>query len=179
MANRRKLRLRARGTTVSKANRVANSLAVQTPAENPARYIPRTTATLQPVRELGSTLPEDPAGQEPGERPTKLALRTAQKIVFIDLADAIAIEAQGNSALLRTPSRSYLLRQHISDLARRLERYGFVRIHRSTVVNVACVDEIRFLESGETLLRLRGTEKEYSVSRSQRRVLKSIASVWL
>lgn len=171
--------MRAQGTTVSKANRVANSLAVQTPAENPARYIPRKTATFELGRELGSTVPEGAVGREPGERPTKLAVKTAQRIVFIDLADAIAIEAQGNSSLLWTPSRSYLLRQHISDLARRLEHYGFVRIHRSTVVNVACVDEVRFLESGETLLRLRGTDKEYSVSRLHRRILKSIASVWL
>lgn len=152
-------------------------------AQNPAKAAPsfrrRKAVRREPARAFASALAEAPEQRQRGEQARKIALRTDRKIIFIDPAEANAIEAQGNSALLRTATHSYLLRQSISSLARRLEEYGFVRIHRSTVVNEAYVEETRVLESGEMLLRLRGTDTEYSVSRRYRSALKSIASVWL
>ena len=68
-------------------------------------------------------------------RLNKFAIRTKRKIVFVDPGEVFAVEAQGNSVLLRTSSRSYVLRQSISRVAKRLSQYGFVRIHRSTIVN--------------------------------------------
>jgi hypothetical protein len=74
-------------------------------------------------------------GAEPPKiaRLNKVAIRTKRKIVFVDPAEVFAVEAQGNSVLLRTSSRSYVLRQSISRVAKRLSQYGFVRIHRSTI----------------------------------------------
>jgi two-component system, LytTR family, response regulator len=115
---------------------------------------------------------------KPGQ-PKKLALRTKGRIVFIDPVEALAIEAQGNAALMRTLSGAYLLRQSISDVAEKLGQYGFIRIHRSTVVNGAFVEEVRVLNSGEMLLRLKGADKEYSISRTYRSALKAVAACWL
>ena len=157
---------------------MADPLMAQNAAGAVAPYRRRKPVRREASREFASALVEGPQRQTGGQA-KKLALRTNRRIIFIDPAEATAIEAQGNSALLRTASQSYLLRQSISGLARRLEEYGFVRIHRSTVVNEAYIEEIRVLESGEMLLRLRGTDAEYSVSRSYRPALKSIASVWL
>ncbi|HUJ33477.1 MAG TPA: LytTR family DNA-binding domain-containing protein [Candidatus Acidoferrum sp.] len=111
--------------------------------------------------------------------PLKIAFRTEGKIVFIDPADVIAIEAQGNYVLLQTRSSSHLLRESVSTVARRLERYGFVRIHRSTVVNGALAEEVQISGSGEMLLRVKGGSKEYSVSRKYRGALRSISPCWI
>lgn len=118
---------------------------------------------------------------EPGKliKPHKIAIRTEGKIVFIDPAEVTVIEAQGNYVLLQTRSRSYLLRESLSIVGERLEPYGFIRIHRSTIVNQAVIEEIQISRSGEMVLRLTGIAKVYAVSRKYRDVLKSIAPCWI
>ena len=122
---------------------------------------------------------EDVAEPPKIARLNKVAIRTKRKIVFVDPAEVFAVEAQGNSVLLRTSSRSYVLRQSISRVAERLSRYRFVRIHRSTIVNKAFVEELRLSTSGEMFLRVSEGDQEYSVSRRYRCALKSVASCWI
>lgn len=112
-------------------------------------------------------------------KPLKIAIRTEGKIVFVDPADVIVIEAQGNYVLLQTRSRSHLFRESVSTVAEKLERYGFIRIHRSTIVNQAFVEEIQISRSGEMVLRVKGGTRDYNVSRKYRDALKSIAPCWI
>jgi hypothetical protein len=171
---------RVPGITVrGRKKRMADPRIAENPPNALAAYRPPKSVRPNLAGEFAPGLSEVPVERQPGSQPKKLALRTKGKIILMDPAETVAIEAQGNSALLQTASRSYLLRQPISDLARRLEQYGFIRIHRSTVVNVAYIDEVRVLDTGEMLLRLSGMEREYSVSRSYRCALKEIASLWL
>jgi uncharacterized protein YlzI (FlbEa/FlbD family) len=112
-------------------------------------------------------------------RGARIAVRTEGKIIFVNPADVRMIEAQGNYVLLHTASRAHSLRESISNVAEKLEPYGFVRIHRSTIVNASLVEEIRTSPSGEIRLCLKGSNKEYSVSRRYRGALKSIAPCWI
>jgi DNA-binding LytR/AlgR family response regulator len=70
---------------------------------------------------------------------SKIAIKIEGKILFIDPAEVIAVEAQGNYVLLQRPSGSHLLRASISTLSEKLRPYGFIRIHRSVLVNASCV----------------------------------------
>jgi two-component system LytT family response regulator len=109
---------------------------------------------------------------------SKIAIKTEGKILFIDPAEVIAAEAQGNYVLLQRPSGSYLLRASISTLAEKLRPYGFIRIHRSVLVNASCVQEIQPWPTGEYLLRTRAG-KEYTVSRTYKGNLSSLAHLWV
>ena len=73
---------------------------------------------------------------------TRIAIRAKRKILLINPADVIAVEAQGNYVLVRQTSSSHLLRESISTMEEKLAPHGFVRIHRSVLVNRACVEEI-------------------------------------
>jgi DNA-binding LytR/AlgR family response regulator len=128
------------------------------------------------VEQSAKVLPEP---QKEMVRPHRIALKTEGKTVLVDLAIVSVIEARGNQVLLQTPSRSYLLRESVSAVANKLERYGFVRIHRSTIVNASRVEEIRSSSSGEMLLRVKGAEKDYCVSRKYRNALKLLATCWI
>ena len=55
---------------------------------------------------------------------------------------------------------------------------GFLRIHRSVIVNSAAVQEIHPCDTGEYMLRTRGG-KEYTVSRTYKSNLKNIAQFWV
>ncbi len=105
---------------------------------------------------------------------SRIAIKTKGSILFIDPADVAVIEAQGNYVLLQRLSGSYLLRESISTVARKLEPYGFIRIHRSVLVNTSFVEEIHPWTTGEYVLRIKGG-KELTVSRTYKKNLKSIA----
>ncbi len=108
----------------------------------------------------------------------KIAIKTKGRILFVDPADVVIIEAQGNYVLLQRASGSYLLRESISTMAEKLKPYGFIRIHRSVLVNGSFVEEIQPWTTGEYVLRVKGG-KEYTVSRTYKSSLKSLAKFWI
>ena len=80
-----------------------------------------------------------------------MAIKARGKIFFINLDDVVAVQADGKCVWLQQNARSYLLRESISVVAERLETHGFIRIHRSVLVNTSFVEEIRPLSTGEDL----------------------------
>lgn len=111
-------------------------------------------------------------------KPYRLAIKTKGRIFFVELAEVAAIEARGNYVLVQQQSSSHTLRASISELARKLEPCGFIRIHRSVLVNSSWIQEIRPTTKREQVVRMRGG-KEYALSRSYKDNLKSIAQFWL
>jgi two-component system LytT family response regulator len=110
--------------------------------------------------------------------PPRVAIKVKGKILFINLCDVVAVQAEGNYVLLLRESSSYLLRESISVAAEKLEPYGFIRIHRSVLVNASSVEEIRPYSTGEYGLQVTGG-REYTVSRTYKKNLKSLAEFWI
>ena len=79
----------------------------------------------------------------------RLAIPVGDRVVIIRLADVDWIQASDNYVEIHVGKKNWLLRETISALDRRLTPNGFVRIHRSTIVNAQRVTELRSLESGE------------------------------
>jgi DNA-binding LytR/AlgR family response regulator len=116
--------------------------------------------------------------ETPPVKPIKIAIKTKGKILLINPGDVLAVEAEGNYVLLRRPTDSYLLRASISTMAEKLQPYGFIRIHRSVLVNASSVEEIHPGTTGEYMLRIAGG-REYMVSRTYKNNLKSLAQSWI
>jgi two-component system LytT family response regulator len=129
--------------------------------------------------ERGPTIAELRARSEaPPVRPIKIAIKTKGKILLIHPGDLLSVEAEGNYVLLRRLTDSYLLRESISTMAEKLQAYGFIRIHRSVLVNVSAVEEIHPGTTGEYILRIAGG-REYMVSRTYKSNLRSLAHSWI
>jgi two-component system, LytTR family, response regulator len=109
---------------------------------------------------------------------SRIAIKTKKSVLFIDPADVVVVEAQGNYVLLQRLSGSHLLRESIREVAQKLEPYGFIRIHRSILVNASFVEEIQPWTTGEYILRIKGG-KELTVSRTYKRNLRSLAQFWV
>lgn len=109
---------------------------------------------------------------------TRVAIHDKRRVLFINLGAIFVVVAQGNYVLLQGESGHYRLRGSISSMAEKLEPHGFVRIHRSVMVNRRSVEEIRPSPSGEHVLRLKG-EKEFKVTRTYKKNLKALAELWL
>jgi two-component system LytT family response regulator len=108
----------------------------------------------------------------------RVAIKVKGKILFINLCDVVAVQADGKCVLLQQNASSYLLRESIAVVAERLETHGFIRIHRSVLVNTSFVEEIRPLSTGEYCLQVKGG-KEYTVTRTYKKNLKSLAEFWI
>jgi two-component system LytT family response regulator len=108
----------------------------------------------------------------------RIAFKAKGRILFLNLAEIVAVQAEGNYVSLRHRSHLYLLRESLSSMAERLKPYGFIRIHRSVVVNISAVEEIQPLPTGEYRLRVKGGE-EYLVTRTYKDNLRDLAQLWI
>ena len=116
--------------------------------------------------------------QEQAQPSPRVAIKVNGKILFLNLNDVVAVQAEGNYVLLQRNGSSYLLRESISAVAEKLEPQGFIRIHRSILVNASFVEEIRPCSTGEYCLRVKGG-REYTVTRTYKKNLKSLAEFWI
>lgn len=126
-----------------------------------------------------SVLQDFPGLQPLLRRPLpRIAIKAKGRILFINLGEVIAVEAEGNYVSLQRGTNSFLLRETITAVAEKLEPYGFIRIHRSALVNPAFVEEIRPYSTGEYGLRVKGG-KEYTVTRTYKKNLNALAESWI
>ncbi|MGZ8711142.1 MAG: LytR/AlgR family response regulator transcription factor [Thermoanaerobaculia bacterium] len=73
----------------------------------------------------------------------RIAVRSRDAWVILKVDEIDWLEAAGNYVEVHARGKSYLLRSTISNLEERLDRRRFSRIHRSTIVNVDRVSQIR------------------------------------
>jgi DNA-binding LytR/AlgR family response regulator len=127
-----------------------------------------TTQTMEMAPEIAGIL----------AKRSKIAIKAKRRILFIDPAEIMAVEAQGNYILLRRVGACDLLRESMTTVAEKLRAYGFVRIHRSVIVNAAFVEEIATLNGGDNVVRVHGG-MEFGVSRTYRKNLRSFTPLWI
>jgi DNA-binding LytR/AlgR family response regulator len=108
----------------------------------------------------------------------RIAFKAKGRILLLDLADILAVQAEGNYVSLRQRPNAYLVHESLSSMAEKLKPYGFIRIHRSVVVNISAVEEIQPLATGEYRLRVKGG-KEYLVTRTYKHNLRNLAQLWV
>ena len=138
----------------------------------------RRTAGERAAR-LVEILPQLRAAFQP--RAERIAVKTKGRVLLVDPANVIAVEAERNCVLLQQTSGSCLLHESISAMEEKLVPYGFVRIHRSVLINSAFVQEIQPWPTGEYVLLVKGPrgQKEYTVTRTYKKNLKLLAKSWI
>jgi DNA-binding LytR/AlgR family response regulator len=109
----------------------------------------------------------------------KIAVMANGRVHFIDSIEVVTAEAEGNYVLLRLlNSGSYLVRMSLSIVAETLKPCGFVRIHRSLLVNRSHVEAIKPEVTGDYLLTVSGG-CQYTVTRTYKNNLRDLAVSWL
>ena len=74
--------------------------------------------------------------------PRWLTVRTGDASSFIRPEDVMWVEAQGDYAVLHLDNEKFWVNETIGDLEKLLAKGDFVRIHRSTIVNLVHLDRI-------------------------------------
>ena len=86
--------------------------------------------------------------------PPRLAAREGNRVHLFDLASVTRLSAQDKYVVLIYRGREYLLGDSLAELEARLAGFGFVRVHRAELVNLAAVVAITG-EPGQARVELR------------------------
>ena len=116
------------------------------------------TALVQRVRQVAADL-QVAASPSMVTAMDRLPIKSDGRIIAIRVADIDWIEADRDYVSVHVGRKTWLMRETIAAVELRLALSGFVRIHRSTLVNAERVKELRPQEKGEyTVVLNDGTE---------------------
>jgi two-component system LytT family response regulator len=104
-----------------------------------------------------------------GKALERLVVKSAGRVFFLRVDEIDWIEAAGNYVRLHVSKDTHLLRDTMSSLEGRLDTKKFLRIHRSTMVNIERIQELQPLFHGDYVVILRnGTQLNLSRGYRQR-----------
>jgi len=86
--------------------------------------------------------------------PSRFPVRTGSRIQVVLTADIEWVAAAGDYAELHSGARCHLLRETMSSLEEKLDPKQFLRIHRSRILRVGCIRELRGIDNREYLVKL-------------------------
>ena len=146
-------------------DRVRTRLAEKSSAAE-ARKLQDVLAEIAPDAIENMPLDDENAGRY--ER--MINIKDRGQIFRVDVESIEHIEAAGDYMCIYTGDNSLILRETMKDLERRLDPRVFQRVHRSTIVNLDQVHQVKPHTNGECFLVL-GSGAEVKVSRSYRDVV--------
>ena len=108
----------------------------------------------------------------------RLVFKTRGRVVFVRLEDIQWVSAEGNYLRLHLEKESYLLRATMASMENRVSPELFMRIHRSTMVNLRFVKEMDMGAAlGESAVVLQNGTR-LNLSRGYRHRLKNLITRW-
>ncbi|HEX5235810.1 MAG TPA: LytTR family DNA-binding domain-containing protein [Silvibacterium sp.] len=91
---------------------------------------------------------------------TRIVFKSKGRILFLPVTDIRWVMAEENYMRICTERESHLLRETMAHLEARLDPASFIRVHRSTIVNLHYVKEIRTdTPGGEPFVLMRDGQK--------------------
>ena len=94
-----------------------------------------------------------------GAYKTRIVFKSRGRILFLPVEDIRWIGAEENYVRISTGSESHLLRETMARLETTLDPEVFLRVHRSSIVNLHYVKEVKSDVDGESVVVLTGGER--------------------
>jgi two-component system LytT family response regulator len=124
------------------------------------------------LEDRGAAHVNDAAGasaDKPARYQTRFLIKSGGRVSFIRADEIDWIEAEDYYVKLHVKGRGHLLRETMNDIEACLDPEVFVRIHRSSIVNLERVRELRQLFGGDyTVVLHDGTQLKLSRARRER-----------
>jgi two-component system LytT family response regulator len=110
--------------------------------------------------DTASTAPQSVVrDQQAAGRRNRLMVKSGGRIHFVRTGDIDWCEAAGNYVRMHVAQQEYLIRDTMSHLESQLDGQQFMRIHRSTIVNVDRIQEMQSSFNGEYVVLLRNATR--------------------
>ena len=129
------------------------------------------SASRQIQKLADDEMPADSERADPG----RLAVRDGRETELVTINEIDWVDAAGDYMCLHVGGKTHIMRSTMKELLAKLPERDFVRIHRSTIVNIRRVTSVSSLSKGEFRLQL-GSETSLKVSRNYRKSIASLLS---
>lgn len=107
------------------------------------------------------------------EFPERLPSRLGDKVEFVEVAQVSHFFAQDKLTYAATPKKNYVIDATITELEERLDPKRFLRIHRSTIVQLSYIHELHAWFAGRMMVRIKDEQQtELTVARERVKELK-------
>ena len=104
---------------------------------------------------------------------TRLLIKSAGRVFFLKTDEIDYVQAEDYYVKLNVGRKGHLLRETMNEMEAKLDPSKFLRIHRSTIVNIERIRELQQHFNGEYIVVLHdGTE--HKLSRSRREQLQTL-----
>jgi len=120
---------------------------------------------LERIGRLLASLPRASAHLE------RVVVRHGERLFFVAARDIVHLTAEGNYVRIHTADGSHLIRDTLQHFESRLDPKRFARIHRSGLVNLDAIREIRAHLHGDYLVALQNGETVRLSRRYRERLL--------
>lgn len=132
-----------------------------------SRAIERIRKDGSNINELITTLSKEKETQFSSH----LFVQKSEKLLNIPVGDIIHLEASGDYSILSTANDQYVSSTGISKLEHKLDPQIFIRIHRSTIINIEKLKEIEKHFNGGLIVKMENG-KTFPVSRTYAKEIK-------
>ena len=118
----------------------------------------RKLKSLEPLTEKLSDLLHDLSNKQPEKQEqyiSRIAVSVKGNIVLVPVSEIEWIEAADYYVYIHAKGKSYILRETLTTLEEKLNPEIFIRIHRSFIVRIDMIQEIRPFFEGESFILLK------------------------
>ncbi|MEM1319572.1 MAG: LytTR family DNA-binding domain-containing protein [Bacteroidota bacterium] len=105
------------------------------------RVMQHQEENLLKLKSLAETLQQEVLNS-PNNYPSKILISSKNRLLAIDTNDIVWIEAEKDYSQLHTNTQRYLSSYGIGQIAEKLDPDVFIRVHRSSIINLNYIDEI-------------------------------------
>jgi two-component system LytT family response regulator len=85
---------------------------------------------------------------------SRIVFKSRGRILFLPVSDIRWISAEENYVRICTANETHLLRETMASMEQRLDPQAFLRVHRSAIVNLQFVKEVRTESKGDFMVHL-------------------------
>lgn len=103
----------------------------------------------------------------------RIQVKLNRKIILLSVDQVDSLEAEGSYVRIRSGDKCYLLRESLNNFETKLDPQNFVRIHRSTIVNIDSIKELQHWSKTEWIALMKNGTK-YTISRKCREKLSQL-----
>jgi two-component system, LytTR family, response regulator len=122
----------------------------------------------QQIQSLNAAPGRDETAKSNGDKfSRRIVFKSRGRILFLPLSEIRWVGAEENYVRICTQTETHLLRETMSRIEERLDPQMFLRVHRSSIVNLQFVKEVRTDADGECVVILVNGQK-IAMSRSYR-----------
>ncbi|GHF29936.1 DNA-binding response regulator [Kordiimonas sediminis] len=150
--------------------RVRESLSQRIAIEQNARLVELIEGMDDAPAEALTAILEKPTETSESRFDPHLRIKDRGHITIVNVSDVDYIDAAGDYMCIHVGDKTHILRETMKIMIKRLDPKTFQRIHRSTIINLDKVLEVRPHSNGECFLTL-SCGKELKVSRSYKEVV--------